>query len=1128
MHALNKSMTWSGLRLACVACVAMPVGLSTNFVFAQAARVCADGAPVAQVIAVDGTVSLTAGDGTKQALVDGIGLCPGDEIFTGDAAGIDIRFDGKDSVTNILSNALVTIPARDDDADIELEQGLLRFISSVRGVFNIRTPFTDAGIDGTEAMVDVRGASKETLVLVREGTVTTADRREDAAKLSLVAGSASFASAGQTLVIATPQNVPEAFQGYLTNPEGAADWAVYYPPILFGAEATDPNIKRAAELLDAGQPDQAEALLRTITGTGPVAAQARALWTMAAVFRNRPEAARELGIQAVGLDPKSGPARIAQSYALQAVGEIDAARNAARLSTELEPGNAYAWARLAELELTVGNRVAGTKAAERSLALRETALAQTVLGFAQLSTGDADAAATFGKAIALEGEAPLPRLGLGLAKLNAGDTAGGRLELETAASLDPQRASLRGWLGRAYLEEGLPEKALAQFRLAQEQDPDDPTAWLFEADTRFSGNEPVVALQALQQAIDKADGRATVRGRRGLGEDQAAQSAAAGRIFDTLGFAEQAFQAGARAVAADPTNAGAHRLLADLYRTEPGQEIAQTSERLLTQLLSGPTNDPIQPQLGEVDLSLLDTGGPGRVTFHEFNPLIDGDGFRFVGSGLFAGQGTVSDEASLTLKDGNFSVGVGQFFYRTDGFLPNNDIRHDIVSLEVRAEPTPGVSLFAEIKGRKTEGGDREISFLNTVNPTFREEQRRLTARLGGNFELTENIDLLVVGTLVDLEVLETQSGSALFGLAQLNTSDDTAGQGGDIQAQVIAQDGPVTIRAGASALTLSNEGSIQAVTTVPAATFFGFCPFGFALTGANCVSTLNTLVDEFDRHFSGYVYADIEVLDGLDLTLGLSGEHLRDEVASRTSINPKAGLLAEPIDGIVLRAAYAKTLKRPSILDQTLEPTTIAGFNQFFDDEDRTEADLYAFGIDLNPFDGVWLGGEVTYRDLATPLPIFGGTAVGDFDSEELRFRGYVNAAFFDRFAVGAGAEHVTTKSNIVTRTSEVTTFMAPLQLSYFDPSGFFASGKATYVRQEVDASNLAAPFRGTDDGLILDAIIGFRLPEKRGVLSFQIQNITDERISFQDEVSFTDRAVTQSIARERTFMGMFSVVFD
>ncbi|MEM7057046.1 MAG: TonB-dependent receptor [Pseudomonadota bacterium] len=1103
-------------------------------VFGQSRDVCLGGASQAEIVATHGDVSLTTAEGQNLSAQTGTILCPGDRLDTADGAGVDLRFAGKDTVTNILSNSTVVLP-EPDQADISLQSGLLRFISSVRGVFLVRTPHTDAGIDGTEAMLAVDGPALDTLVLVREGIVTARDRRDQSITIALLAGNASYSSQTQQLVPATLENVPAKFRQYLLNPEGAADWAVYYPPILLGSGVDDADLRRAAGLLDAGDPDGAQAVLDGYQGGD--AAAASALGAMVAVFRNRVADGLTLSRDAVGQNPNLGAAQIARSYALQAAGQVDAARDAARTATKVDASNAYAWSRYAELELTLGNRGTAQEAAETSLSLAETALGRAILGFANLATGDRDAAKeAFQKAILLDDNAPLPRLGLGLALVNEGDLESGRREMETAAALDPQRAQLRGWLGRAYLQEGLSEKALAQFRLAQEQDPDDPTAWLFEAEERFAANQPLAAIRALQKAAELSGGRATVQGRRGLGDQDAAQAAAAGRAFDTVGFSDQAVQTAARGVQTDPTNPGAHRLLADLYRDRPGNEISQSSERLVGQLLSGPTNDPIQLELGEADLSLLDVAGPARISFQEFNPLIQSDGIRFLGQALIGTRETFADEVSLSLKEGNFSVAAAQFHYQTNGFAVNNDVTHDIVSLEIRGEPVPGLKIFAEAKGRNTERGDRTIDFLGDTNETLRSEEQRISFRLGGHAEINDYLDLLVVGTFADFDATDSTSDSIFTpaGIISTTLTENETAHGGDIQAQLIGNYGAFTVQAGASALVLNNGGQTATDTTFPAFNFppfvVNFCFPPAVFDGVECRSTLTTPIDRFDRHYSGYVYGTYAPVEEVDLTLGLSVDHLRNEFRNNTSINPKAGLVVRPIDEVVLRGAFAKTLKRPFILDQTIEPTTIAGFNQFFDDEDGAEALMYAAGFDLNPIDNLWVGGEFVYRDLATPLELFGpGLAFGEFGGEERRYRGYANLALGDYVALSAGIQHIEAQSDVVTRVSSIRTTKVPVSVSFFSDIGVFASVTGTYIKQGItDLSTVGLPFKGEDQGVILDAAVGYRLPNKRGVISLEVQNFTDQSINFQDETTFADRPVTPSFARELTFLGRVSISLD
>ena len=84
--------------------------------------------------------------------------------------------------------------------------------------------------------------------------------------------------------------------------------------------------------------------------------------------------------------------------------------------------------------------------------------------------------------------------------------------------------------------------------------------------------------------------------------------------------------------------------------------------------------------------------------------------------------------------------------------------------------------------------------------------------------------------------------------------------------------------------------------------------------------------------------------------------------------------------------ALLFRTLKRNFVSDQTLEPTTIAGFAQFFDDFDRTDAWTAAVGADVRVADSFWMGAEYLYRSLEIP--------VSDTDSEPYRWRG----AFRDR----------------------------------------------------------------------------------------------------------------------------------
>ena len=194
-----------------------------------------------------------------------------------------------------------------------------------------------------------------------------------------------------------------------------------------------------------------------------------------------------------------------------------------------------------------------------------------------------------------------------------------------AASLDPNNTLVRSYLGKAYYEEkrtGLDER---EYAVAKELDPKDPTPWFYDAIAKQTTNRPVEALHDLQQAIELNDNRAVYRSRLLLDADLAARSTSLGRIYSDLSFQQLALVEGWKSVNTDPTNFSAHRFLADSYAILPRHEIARVSELLQSQLLQPINITPIQPRLAESNLFLISAGGPGALSFNEFNPIFNRD-----------------------------------------------------------------------------------------------------------------------------------------------------------------------------------------------------------------------------------------------------------------------------------------------------------------------------------------------------------------------------------------------------------------------------------------------------------------------------------------------------------------------
>ena len=52
-----------------------------------------------------------------------------------------------------------------------------------------------------------------------------------------------------------------------------------------------------------------------------------------------------------------------------------------------------------------------------------------------------------------------------------------------------------------------------------------------------------------------------------------------------------------------------------------------------------------------------------------------------------------------------------------------------------------------------------------------------------------------------------------------------------------------------------------------------------------------------------------------------------------KDQFNPKFGVIWNPVPNTTLRGAIFRTLTRTLVEAQTVEPTQVAGFNQFFDE---------------------------------------------------------------------------------------------------------------------------------------------------------------------------------------------------
>ncbi|HET6519060.1 MAG TPA: TonB-dependent receptor, partial [Geminicoccaceae bacterium] len=268
--------------------------------------------------------------------------------------------------------------------------------------------------------------------------------------------------------------------------------------------------------------------------------------------------------------------------------------------------------------------------------------------------------------------------------------------------------------------------------------------------------------------------------------------------------------------------------------------------------------------------------------------------------------------------------------------------------------------------------------------------------------------------------------------------------------------------------------------------------------------------VCEFPASFSteqrsGYVYANLNLPEPLIWTLGFSYDSFERDDLDRDEFNPKLGLQWRFAENARLRLAAVRTLKRTLAVNQTLEPTQVAGFNQLFDDFDGTIAELYGAGLDARLVDGLYGGVEVARRDLEVPTLGASGDLSRFEDWREEQYRAYLYWTPHTDWALSAELryeEFERRNGSGLQPPIGLNTLSLPLTVRYFHPSGVFAGLGATYVYQDVDRiDDPRQPLNeGHDDFVVVDASIGYRLPDRRGIISVDARNLLDERFFFQD----------------------------
>lgn len=261
------------------------------------------------------------------------------------------------------------------------------------------------------------------------------------------------------------------------------------------------------------------------------------------------------------------------------------------------------------------------------------------------------------------------------------------------------------------------------------------------------------------------------------------------------------------------------------------------------------------------------------------------------------------------------------------------------------------------------------------------------------------------------------------------------------------------------------------------------------------------------------YAYSQINYVNWATLTIGGSTDFFDGVIVERDQLNPKVGVTLNPFRDTTLRAAIFRTLTRRLISDQTIEPTQVAGFNQFFDDAEGTEAWRYGIGVDQRFLPTLFAGGEISKRDLEVPFLQIDIDDDGDpqtrkrkVDWNEYLARAYLYWTPHSWLAVSGEYqfERFDRSKKFVAGIKELNTHRLPVGINLFHPSGWSVRVKATYVDQQGDFQPQGAEedfFVSRNQRFwVVDAAVRYRLPSRLGFITIEARNLLDERFRFQD----------------------------
>jgi Flp pilus assembly protein TadD len=1123
-------------------------------------------------------------------------LHPFDHLRSGANSRVALLWSDQSVVPFGASTEIEILPPQSSDSQcgLHLIRGIISFFHRDKpGQIQIITRGAIAGVEGTEFVLAVDDAD-ETMLSAIDGKVKFGNKN---ATLHLTNGEQAVVELGKT---------PVRTAGFIAN--NILQWCFYYPAILdlndlpltaeeqkkFSASLDDyragdlpaalekfpapqkldsdsARIYYAALLLSVGEVEKSEAALSSLkTNSEQIQRLAAALRQLIAAVKRQPDPST--------FRPKLPTEFLANSYFEQsrAVREISLERalNFTKQAATNSPQFGFAWERVAELEFSFGRTKNALDALNKSLALApRNPEALALKGFllaAQNKTREA--ISFFDRALAIDSALGNAWFGRGLCKIRLGDSSGGREDLLVAAALEPQRAELRSYLGKADANDGNFSRATKELELAKKLDANDPTAWLYSALLNQEKNQINQAIDDLEKSKELNDNRRVYRSQLLLDQDLAVRSADLAGIYRAAGMFDESIHEAGRAVSDDYANYSAHLFLANSYEQlrDPNwsnlrYETPATSEFWIANLFAPASAGTLSPVISE----------------QPYSKWFEQNRVGVVSDTTYLSRGAWTQLGAQFGAFDNFSYDLEEKYIFDPGQRPNNDNENRDLTLTLKEQFTPRDSAFFTVEQDEIERGDvNEYYDQNSANSTLRvHETQNPNLFLGYHHEWSPGVHTLFFAARLAGD--ETVSASDALQTIAFNL-------GGDIFAvRGFGTPEMFTVSPEIYSTELQQIWEQPNHTTIVGARYqwgdlryklfqgdsFDLTAFAYFPDPTETIINQDFAVD-FHR-LTFYGYHNWQIADSFSIIGGISYDdlHLPQDVAttpfsaqekSISQFSPKAGFIWTPTKNTTIRAAYTRSLSG-AVDDQSIriEPTEVAGFNQAFrsiipesvvGNTSGSEFETYDVALEQKFDTGTYLSlaGEILYsknQQLAGGYTSYEDQIVtNDFPTYPVGLQQSLNyrersLTFTADQLMGkqwaAGARYRLSQANLDINYPAVPGNLSPLDydlpfqprqnlesvlhqvnfhINWNHPRGWFSSFEANWYHQNNSGFLPAEP---GDDFWQFNAYAGWRFWHRKGEFTVGVLNLTSQNYQLEPLNLYNE------MARSRTFLARVQINF-